>query len=227
MSTYSTKVIKSGTVKIVERAGREAPGFQKVNFHDTGTNAPSDREYTSEIERLRREFAEEMRQKEARAYEQGVLAGRTQNEDRYSLEMKKRVDNLDKVIRELALLKQRLLQEAEEEMVRLSLHVAEKIIHHEIATNREVILHVLKEAMKSVLDRDNITIRLHPDDYQQIMEIRSEFLANFDGLKNVIFQQDEGIKKGGAVIETPHGEVDARIEQQFREVKQALLTGRN
>jgi flagellar assembly protein FliH len=227
MSTYSTKVIKSGTVKIVERAGRQAPGFQKVDFSDAGTENSSARGRASEIERLRMAFAEEMSQREARAYERGVLAGRSQNEERYAREVKKRLDDLDNIVRELALLKHRLMQEAEEEMVRLSLHVAEKIIHHEIATDREVILHVLKEAMKSVLDRDQITICLNPDDYQHVMEMKSEFLSNFDGLKNVFFQQDEGVKPGGAVIETPHGEVDARIEQQFREVRKALLSGRN
>jgi len=227
MSTYNSKVIKSGSVKIVERGIRETPGFKKADFNPSTANPSSSGAHVDEIERLRMEFAVEMREKEARAYEQGVLAGRSQNEDRYSLEMKRRVDNLDKIINELAMLKSRLLKEAEEEMVRLSVQVAEKLIHHEIATNKEVILHVLKEAMKSVLDRDNITIRLHPEDYQHIMEIKSEFLANFDGLKNVFFQQDEAVKPGGTVIETPHGEVDARIEQQLREVKQALLASRN
>lgn len=224
---YNAKVIKSGTVEIVERTGREAQGFKKVNFSDTGTKASPSPKQASEIERLRMEFAEEMRKTEAKAYERGVLAGTAQHEDRYGQEMKKRLDNLDRVVRELATLKHGLMQEAEEEMVRLSLHVAEKIIHHEIATDREVILHVLKEAMKSVLDRDKITIRLHPEDYQHVMEMKSEFLASFDGLKNVFFQQDEGIKQGGAVIESQHGEVDARIDQQFREVKQALLSPRN
>jgi flagellar assembly protein FliH len=138
------------------------------------------------------------------------------------MEMKKRADALDNVIRELGMMKKRIIDEAEEDIIGLSLHVAEKIVHREIDANREVIHHVLQDAMKNVLDRDNIIIRLHPNDYLYVMEIKTDFLQNFDGLKNVSFQKDETIRQGGAVIETQHGEVDARIDQQFREVRQAV-----
>ncbi len=222
MSMYRSKIIKSACVKKKHPDCREAPGFRKVSFKNAGDNYIPPQEQESEIDRLRLEHAEEIRQKEAQAYDEGVRAGISQSEQRQRMEMKKRADALDNVIRELGMMKKRIIDEAEEDIIGLSLHVAEKIVHREIDANREVIHHVLQDAMKNVLDRDNIIIRLHPHDYLYVMEIKTDFLQNFDGLKNVSFQKDETIRQGGAVIETQQGEVDARIDQQFREVRQAV-----
>ena len=66
-------------------------------------------------------------------------------------------------------------------------------------------------------------IRVHPQDFQYMMEIKSDFLQNFDGIKNIVFEKDESIQLGGATIETLFGEVDARLDQQFNEIK-TLMT---
>jgi flagellar assembly protein FliH len=65
-------------------------------------------------------------------------------------------------------------------------------------------------------------IRLNPRDFLHIMEVKHDFLQSIDGLKNVIFEEDSGIPPGGAVIETSFGEVDARLEQQLREIRIAM-----
>ena len=55
-----------------------------------------------------------------------------------------------------------------------------------------------------------------------MMEIKSDFLQTIDGIGNVVFEADDSIAQGGALIETLYGEVDARIDQQYREVKNGL-----
>jgi len=220
---YSARVIKSENVKMIDHGRQETSGFQKVNFIPAPDPSSRNKDQVSEMERLRLAFEEEGRQREAQAYARGVTAGRSQHEEKFRLEMQKTADTLDKVFREIGMLKQQLIHEAEEEIIRLSLHIAEKIVHHEIKSNPEVIHHVLTKAMENVLDRDNITIRLHPDDYHQLMAIKNDFLQNYDGLKNVVFQKDETVKQGGTIIETQHGEVDARIDQQLREVTRTML----
>jgi flagellar assembly protein FliH len=66
-------------------------------------------------------------------------------------------------------------------------------------------------------------IRLHPDDFRYIMEIKSDFIRSFDGIKNIVFEEDVSVGRGGALIETVCGEVDARLDQQYNEVKTAML----
>ena len=222
MSLYKSRVIKSANIKMKDQECREAPGFRKTSIQDSGDTGLPSREGEAEIERLHLAYGEEISQREAKAYGEGLQAGISQCEERQRGETKRRAESLESVIREVAMMKARIIDEAEEDIIGLALHVAEKIVHLEIGANREVIHHLLQEAMKSVLDREDMMIRLHPDDYLYIMEIKNDFLQGFDGLKNVNFQKDETIRRGGALIETRHGEVDARIDQQFREVKQAM-----
>jgi flagellar biosynthesis/type III secretory pathway protein FliH len=39
----------------------------------------------------------------------------------------------------------------------------------------------------------------------------------------MVFEEDSSVKRGGAVVETMFGEVDARLENQLKEIKTALL----
>jgi flagellar biosynthesis/type III secretory pathway protein FliH len=42
-------------------------------------------------------------------------------------------------------------------------------------------------------------------------------------VKNIAFEEDPSVDRGGALIETLFGEVDARLEQQFHEIKTAMM----
>jgi flagellar assembly protein FliH len=128
------------------------------------------------------------------------------------------------IVKEMSALKKNTLENLEGEIVQLSLAVAEKVIHLEATTNREVIRGVLKEAIKNIGDRENMKIRVHPQDFQFMIEIKNDFLQSFDGIRNMTFAEDESIQRGGAIIETICGEVDARLDQQYNEMK-AAMTG--
>ena len=48
---------------------------------------------------------------------------------------------------------------------------------------------------------------------------KEEIFKEVNGVKNIAFEEDPGIQPGGVVVETLFGEVDARLEQQFQEIK--------
>jgi flagellar assembly protein FliH len=56
-----------------------------------------------------------------------------------------------------------------------------------------------------------------------MMEVKKDFLQSFDGLHNVVLEEDTSIKRGGAIVETMFGEVDARLESQIKEIHAAML----
>jgi flagellar assembly protein FliH len=70
-----------------------------------------------------------------------------------------------------------------------------------------------------VTERDGMKVRLNPQDFHYITEIKEDFLREMDGVKNIVFEEDPGIKAGGVMVETMFGEVDARLEQQFDEIR--------
>jgi len=120
------------------------------------------------------------------------------------------------LIRELKVLKQEFLEGSEKEIIDLVFSIAGSVIHKEVSADREVVLSVLKDAMRNMQDRDGVSIRLNPEDHRYITEAKLDFL---DSYGDISIEKDEKIGQGGAVIETHWGTVDARLDQQLDKIR--------
>jgi flagellar assembly protein FliH len=176
-----------------------------------------------EPERIKKEFAGKIRQAELEAYNKGLSDGIQQGRDLQKNEASNALQSMTDIVKEVSEMKKNILYNAEEEIIRLALAIAEKVLHLEVTVNPDVIQSVLKEAVKKIVDRENMKIRVHPQDFQYMMEIKTDFIQSFDGIKNIVFEKDESIRRGGAIIETLFGEVDARLEQQYGEIKALMV----
>jgi len=135
------------------------------------------------------------------------------------------LEALAAVMRAVPRMKKDMMEKAEKQMVRLAIAVAEKILQQQVSARPDVILGVLKGALKNLSETDGMKIRLHPEDFRYMMEVKKEFVQTFDGIRHMVFEEDAGVKRGGAVVETQLGEVDARLENQLKEIAAALLSG--
>lgn len=150
------------------------------------------------------------------AYDQGFAAGLALQQENSLTTLKA----LSQILREAGDLKKKVWADSEEQMLKLVLAVAQKVIYDEVSTNSQIILGVLRAAVKGVLDREGMKIHLNPQDLLFLKE--ADLLQEFSGGRNVAFEEDGGIKRGGALLETIAGDVDARLEQRFQEVTGAL-----
>jgi flagellar assembly protein FliH len=48
---------------------------------------------------------------------------------------------------------------------------------------------------------------------------KSELLHCFDGIRSILFEEDDSIQPGGCLIETNQGDIDARLESQVRVIE--------
>jgi flagellar assembly protein FliH len=199
------KVIKSDEVKFCPAPGDASPSAGGL---DPG--------------RVKDAFAKKIRIAEQEFYEKGLSDGIRKGRDLEKRETLQTMQAMSKIVKEMSALKKSTLENLEGEILQLALAVAEKVVHLEVSTNREVIRGVLREALRNISDRENMKIRVHPQDFRFMMEVKSDFLQSFDGVRNVTFAEDDSIQRGGAIIETACGEVDARLDQQCNEIKTAM-----
>jgi flagellar assembly protein FliH len=136
-----------------------------------------------------------------------------------------KLDVLTAATKTIPQIKKDILQKGEEQMVKLAIAIAERILHQEVTTRKEVIIEVLKSALKNITETDGMKVRLNPQDFRYMMEVKKDFLQSFDGIRNIVFEEDTSVKRGGAVVETLFGEVDARLESQLKEIKSAIMRG--
>ncbi|MCF6291627.1 MAG: flagellar assembly protein FliH [Desulfobacterales bacterium] len=123
---------------------------------------------------------------------------------------------------ELDRLRNNVLKNSTQDMLRLVLAVAEQVIHCEVKANHEVILSTLGTALQSAINSDEYHVKVHPDDLAVVVENKPLFLASVSGLKNITLEADEKVSRGGCLIESELGQVDASIEGQLEELRQRL-----
>jgi len=228
MSTYNSKVIKALQVKLVSVDDDEPEiSNKKVGGTVNNSSPQPSKSRISEIELLKSEYEKRIKSTEKDSYERGVSEGMRTGADQTRKESIKSIEALQNQLKEVALLRKSILEKAEKDVLTLALSIAEKILHQEVASNQDTVQNILKAAMKDILDRDNIKVHLHPQDFQYMMGKKEDFLHGFDGIKNIVFEENGGVIRGGAIIETQFGEVDARIDRQFTEVKNQLLSSIN
>jgi len=104
-------------------------------------------------------------------------------------------------------------QEMAEALAATALALARQIVRSELAARPESVAAVAQEALETLmLSARHITLRVHPDDQPLVAEGAGELLA----ARGARLVADSGIARGGCVVESDIGLVDASIETRWR-----------
>ena len=159
---------------------------------------------------------------EEQAYSQGFTKGEKAGIEAGRKKLEVVLNDFREALLELEKVGKDIYRNTEKQIVKLALAIARKIVCHEIATDEEVVLNVVKEALTNVLDHEEIKIRISPSDSQVLRDAKIQLSTIVDDIENVTIEEDERILDGGCVIETSAGDIDARIEKQFQAVEETL-----
>ncbi|MHB9093033.1 MAG: FliH/SctL family protein [Eubacteriales bacterium] len=119
--------------------------------------------------------------------------------------------------------RQEVIVGSEDEIVQLAIAVARKVIGHELAANPDTIVDIVKRAIQKVTDREELTIRVNPDNLDCAINSQDEITQSVKGVRKLKILSDPTVSLGGCVVESPNGTVDARMERQLSEIEQALM----
>lgn len=131
-------------------------------------------------------------------------------------------ETLEQTLVELNRLKNELPARAEKLAVKLALEIAKKIVRRELRSDYTAAFGSIKAALSLLPEGTAVTVKLNPEDYQGLTT--SGMLENGEGsFKAVSLQPDSDIERGGCFISSDYGNIDARLDQQFREIERVLL----
>lgn len=106
-------------------------------------------------------------------------------------------------------------------VARIATQLARQIVRSELATRAELVVQVAHDAINAVLmSAKQITVYVHPDDQPMIAQGAGELLA----ARGARLVGQPTIARGGCLIESDAGTVDARIESRWLQAVQALGT---
>lgn len=111
----------------------------------------------------------------------------------------------------------------ESDAYRFALAVAERIVKHEVAVQDDIVIAQIREAIQRIVGVESIKLRVHPTDESVVQAHRNAFLSSLGNVRELIIEADEGVERGGCIIESASGNIDARISTQLRQIEAALF----
>ena len=154
------------------------------------------------------------------AFQKGFLEGKRVGFESGSKKADSVIDSLNKTLGQLEDIRQKIYRETEKEVAQLALSIARKIVCHEVKITRETVACVAREALSRVDNPAKIKIKLNPDDLQFINDTPSQLSHFLHDVDNIRFEAEASIQKGGCLVETDRGDIDARIEKQFEAIEE-------
>lgn len=178
-------------------------------------------EAREEAEVIRKNSLAEAEALKNKAREEGYREGWEKARVEAEADLAKAREESERIIKEALEERRNIINSCEEMMVRLCLATAAKIAEKEIEQNPDIIIRLIRKAIEALGDIEKARVYLNPKDMEMVVE-KSEELER--GLKAEIeYKMDEEISRGGCVVESEAGSVDATLENRIKNLKEVLL----
>lgn len=151
-------------------------------------------------------------------FEEGYQEGLQEGKKTALQEAEQLLALLESNIEETARVRAEALGALEDDFLKFSLLLADKIIRKRVRDDISWLTPVITDALQALGQVAEIKVRLNPVDYALIEE--EQLLAVRAKLE---FERDETIEQGGCLIESENGLIDARLEQRLGKLGRQLL----
>jgi flagellar assembly protein FliH len=155
-------------------------------------------------------------------YDSGYEDGFKKGEDSARNEFSPFLETIQGLITDLTGFRKNMYDQLEREMVKMVVDLAKKVVHFEFSTRDDAVQEMIRLAVQSVLDRESMVIKINPADKGYAESFRPELHHLFSEIKNITFEAHSGVERGGCVVETNFGVVDARIEKLDEQMDRIL-----
>ena len=108
-----------------------------------------------------------------------------------------------------------------EQIVRLSIEIAAKILAKDIHQRSYEIEQIVLHALAQIPAAQRFTIRLHPEDLAVWQQAAAK--DTLPSLENILCIGDPSIGRAECIVETDQGVVEYLIEEQLKQVATALM----
>ncbi len=117
----------------------------------------------------------------------------------------------------------RWLADWESAAVRLSVAIAEKLVRHELGVHPESATAMIAEALQLAAGSPQINLHLNPRDIKRLGDHAEQLVKSMAACGDAKLVADDSIACGGCVIESQHGQIDARLETMLERITEELI----
>lgn len=166
--------------------------------------------------------AERLAHLEQEAYEKGFAQGQKDGMELGRQQYESMAARLKELVKSLEGEIERHVLALEGPIFSLVKTMAEKVIQKEISMGPEVLKGCIREALTHVVEQSRVRLHLNPEDIDYMEEVLQELSVEFSRIKDFELIPDDNIARGGCLLETDFGLVDATYERKWREILRRL-----
>jgi flagellar assembly protein FliH len=159
-------------------------------------------------------------QNEQQAWSQGHEAGKAEARAVSEQQIAKLREEVSKALHDFSAERDLYFQRVEEQVVRLTLAIARKILHREAQVDPLLLAGILRVALEKIGANTNTRLRAHPSDVKVWRDYFAQAHENFPAPEMI---GDPGIHLGRCILETELGATEIGLETQLKEIEQGFL----
>ena len=160
------------------------------------------------------------------AFEKGFEAGKMDSakvlQAEFDRKLQETIKGFDALVQGFSEEVKRYDQDFDNAVVTLAIAIARRIVARDIDIEGAVLTR-LREALKKIIGVEKVKIHVSPADEEYIREHRNNLGTYADSVREIAIEPDEKVERGGCIIESELGNIDARVSTQFELVEEALI----
>ena len=116
-----------------------------------------------------------------------------------------------------------ILAESETQLIALVLLIAKKVVKVISENQKNVVINNVIQALRKLKTRGDVIIHVNLADVELTSEHVKDFMRMVENVRSITVLEDSTVDKGGCIIETDFGQIDARIASQLHEIEERIL----
>ena len=172
------------------------------------------------VERQEQEFKVKLEQEYQRAYNEGENFGRQSEQKALEEESQRRFNLIQTSIQRLEEVAEQFkqgTQNLEEQLSDAALDIARSVIAKEVSEDsKSIAVNIAQSLIKDVNKAMQIFIKVSPYDEEALK-------SSFEHVQHIKILRDEALNRGGVIILSDAGNIDSRLEERFKEIKNKIL----
>ena len=192
--------------------------------------ADAENEAAAIIEKAKAEAAQIVAEAQAQhdkivseARNEGFEQGHQEGYEKGAAEVDRLIERMHKILEAVMQRREEILQDTESQIVELVILMARKVIKILSENQKNVIMANTVAALRKVKTRGNVTLRVNIEDVKLTTAHADEFIQHVENVQGITVQEDSAVEKGGCIVETDFGAIDARISSQLTELENKIL----
>ena len=156
-------------------------------------------------------------------YSEGLNKGREEGFAAGQGEVERLIERTHKILEGVMARREEILSETEQQIVELVILMTRKVVKIISENQKSVVMANILQALKKVKGRGEVTIRVNLADVKLTSEHTQDFIKQVENIQAITVLEDSSVEKGGCIVETDFGAIDARIQSQLSELESAIL----